>query len=124
VTEKTKTTLKSWYSNLPFVAIFLYASWIMLGTVYYYFIDGWTFSTSFFFALQLGLSVGFCAPVSVNQRNITLIYITLNDDINTLVFRLSTMTKVVSSPYFTSCWGRRLSPDRSADSPRSCSFSR
>jgi polyferredoxin len=67
VTEKTKTTLKSWYYNLPFVAILFYVSWIMLGTLYYYFIDGWTLSTSFFFSLQLGLSVGFCAPVRIDE---------------------------------------------------------
>lgn len=52
-----------WYSNLYIIAICLYSIWILAGLLFYYFVNDWGWATSFYFALQGGLSVGFCAPV-------------------------------------------------------------
>lgn len=57
---------KTWnlfFANLYLVALVLYAVWIFSGLLFYYFVGEWTWATSFFFALQAGLSIGFCAPV-------------------------------------------------------------
>lgn len=60
------TLILPWYSNIYAFSIFLYSGWIVVGMVYYRLINGWQWSTSFFFTLQVGFSVGFCAPVGTS----------------------------------------------------------
>ena len=63
---------RSWFSNLYLVALLVYGTWIISGLIFYSFVDDWTMATSFFFALQVGLSVGYCAPVRLYNYLCTL----------------------------------------------------
>jgi hypothetical protein len=75
--------LLHWYSNVYVVTLVIYGLWIVSGLLFYYFVDDWTWATSFFFALQGGLSVGFCAPVehTDSSRLFTVFYILLGSSV-------------------------------------------
>lgn len=66
--ERTATY---WYENLYIVTLVAYGSWILLGTLFYHYVDKWTFATSLFYSLEVGLSVGFCAPVRAQKKFMT-----------------------------------------------------
>lgn len=69
--------------NATFVAIFLYFIWTMIGVIFYKYYNGWTFATAFFFAMEAGLSVGFCNPVEKdnNSRAFTIVYVLVGSSI-------------------------------------------
>ena len=88
-----------WYYSLTFSALFIYGLWISVGMLYYHYMNGWDLGTSFFFTLQVGLSVGFCAPVSLFQNEVLfmpLIYMHCR--------RLREPIEAVYLRYFTSSW--------------------
>lgn len=71
------------FDNIYIVTILLYGAWGLLGVIFYYYVDDWTWATSFFFAMQAGLSVGFCEPVehSDQSRLFTVFYILLGSSV-------------------------------------------
>jgi hypothetical protein len=49
--------------QLTTLVFVVYLAWVVLGVLFYHYYDEWSFPTSFFYALEVGMSVGFCAPV-------------------------------------------------------------
>ena len=81
--KRTRRKKKPLYSNIYIVTLVLYGVWIVSGLLFYYFVDDWTWATAFFFALQGGLSIGFCAPVEHTDRSriFTIFYILLGSSV-------------------------------------------
>ena len=52
--------------SFAFLAISGLFSWLITGVVFYHYYNEWTWATSFYYALEVGFSVGFCAPVRRN----------------------------------------------------------
>ena len=56
-----------WYVNLFILVPFVYLSAVILGTVFYYFNNAWDLPTSYFFAVQTLLAIGFGVPTEAND---------------------------------------------------------
>jgi len=56
-----------WYVNLFILVPFVYLSAVILGTVFYYFNNAWDLPTSYFFAVQTLLAIGFGVPSESND---------------------------------------------------------
>jgi hypothetical protein len=76
--EKIDDSSLSWHQNLKrlwktFVAnIYLfcfvsYALWTFMGIIFYYYYDGFTLATSYYYAMEAGLSIGFCQPSEIDD---------------------------------------------------------
>ena len=63
--------------NIYFRAFFIYTIWTFIGIIFYTYYDGWTLSTSFYYALEAGLSVGYCVPSEPNDNSkiFTIFYV-------------------------------------------------
>jgi hypothetical protein len=75
--------LLPWYKNIWFVSLGLYSLWILIGVIYYKYIEDWTFSTAFFYAIEAGLSIGFCDPTERTDpsRLFTVVYVLLGSSV-------------------------------------------
>jgi hypothetical protein len=75
------TILWGWYSNVFVIGPIIYVSLVILGTVFYYYYDVWDLRTSYFYAAQTLLCIGFGA----------------NDESSDVSFAFSTIYTLVGS---------------------------
>lgn len=70
-------------TNLPLVATSLYCGWILLGLLFYSNYEGWTYATAFYYAVEAGLSVGYCYPAERDDwsKLFTIGYILLGSSV-------------------------------------------
>ena len=57
--------------------IFVYGLWVVVGVIFYTYMDNWTNATAFYYAMEAGLNIGFCKPSesSDNSKVFTIIYV-------------------------------------------------
>lgn len=69
--------------NAPFVVSSVYCTWLLVGTIWYKFYMSWTFSTAFYYAVEAGLSIGFCYPSEKDDitRSFTIIFVLLGSSV-------------------------------------------
>lgn len=80
---KRSTTWNKLWSNVPFIACTTYGLWIVLGVFWYKYYMNWTFATAFYYAMEAGLSIGFCNPAEKddNTKAFTIIYVLLGSSV-------------------------------------------
>ena len=63
--------------NFYLFCYFVYGIWTSVGVIFYSNMDNWTNATSYYFAMGVGLSVGFCKPAesSDNSKVFTIFYV-------------------------------------------------
>jgi hypothetical protein len=72
----SSTSSRRWIVYAEMLAIALL--WVGAGTLFYSRHNGWTLATSFFYAVDAGMSIGFCTDVRelrVSSRAFTIAYI-------------------------------------------------
>lgn len=80
---KIQKQLIPWYKNIWFVTLSLYSLWILIGILYYKFVENWTYATAYFYAIEAGLSIGFCYPTERTDatRLFTVVYVLLGSSV-------------------------------------------
>jgi hypothetical protein len=70
-------------SNVVLTVIGLYLLWTAVGIVFYTVYDGWTPATAFYYAMEAGLSIGFCNPVEKDDwsKLFTIFYVLIGSTI-------------------------------------------
>jgi hypothetical protein len=66
-----------WYKNIYIVTGLIYVCWMFVGTLFYYFYDEWRIATAFYYAMEAGLSIGYCNPTEKTDpgRLFTIVYV-------------------------------------------------
>jgi hypothetical protein len=111
--------LLPWYKNIWFVSLGLYSLWILIGVIYYKYVENWTFATAYFYAIEAGLSIGFCDPTERTDpsRLFTVVYVLLGSSVvvgslsglgNELLGKKTVLypfgSPSISHPLFTFCF--------------------
>lgn len=70
-------------SSVPFVAGTIYLLWVLAGVFWYKYYMSWNFATAFYYAMDAGLSIGFCAPCERDDitRSFTIVYVLLGSSV-------------------------------------------
>ncbi len=54
----------------PYLLCFIVVTlWVSCGIVFYQFHDRWTTATAFYYAIEAGLSIGFCYPAEIDDKS-------------------------------------------------------
>eukprot|EP01031_Cornospumella_fuschlensis_P036791 gene36791-44631_t len=74
---KPKTIFETISGNIYVLAFVAYGSWVWAGVLFYTYYNKFTMPTAFFYAMEAGLSVGFCNPTEINDRSrvFTIFYV-------------------------------------------------
>ena len=61
----------------------IYGLWIMSGVIFYKFYGNWTTSTAFYYAIEAGLSIGFCNPAEKDDwsKLFTIVYVLIGSSV-------------------------------------------
>lgn len=70
-------------SNIYILALLIYGSWTALGILFYMYYDNFTAATAFYYAMDAGLSIGFCYPADPNDwsKLFTTFYVLLGSSV-------------------------------------------
>ena len=81
--HQIKKVASPYYKNLWIVSLGSYSLWILIGLIYYKYIENWRFSTAFYYAIEAGLSIGFCDPTEKTDpsRLFTVVYVLLGSSV-------------------------------------------
>lgn len=69
--------------NIIFIATSVYILWTWLGILFYKYFNGWSLGTSYFYAMEAGLSIGFCEPTEASDwsKLFTIFFVVLGSTI-------------------------------------------
>jgi hypothetical protein len=71
------------YKNIWLVSLGMYSLWILIGVIYYKFVENWTYATAYFYTIEAGLSIGFCDPAERTDasRLFTVVHVLLGSSV-------------------------------------------
>ncbi len=77
LTKFNERKINSVLRSAPTIALFVYFVWVWVGILWYMYYNDWTMGTSYFYALEAGLSIGFCNPVEKDDYSklFTIFYV-------------------------------------------------
>jgi hypothetical protein len=71
------------YKNIWLVSLAIYSLWILIGVIYYKFVEDWSYATAYFYTIEAGLSIGFCDPAerADASRLFTVVHVLLGSSV-------------------------------------------
>lgn len=81
--KKEPTLYERFISNVYLFCLSVYAVWILLGILWYMYYDKWTSATAFYYAMDAGLSIGFCNPAEKDDwsKLFTIAYVLIGSTV-------------------------------------------
>ena len=70
-------------NSLGFISIGIYFLWLLIGAIFYHYYNDFTWPTALYYAIEAGLSIGFCDPSEPNDssRAFTIIFVLLGSTV-------------------------------------------